>query len=336
MNLVTAKPSSGSNIRLREFKQYKFPQDIRNQIKSLMQLDNWHGLLALLEDYAVILVSAWITIHVTGFFYPVALLLIGSRQRALATLLHESAHGTLAKNKILNNILGTFCSGYLILQQMEDYKRSHCKDHHRHMGDPQLDPDTRFYYEQGLFDQSLTPREFCVKHIIQPLFLLKVPRYVEYVFKHRLLVVKGNYQERIIKLIYWSVIVGVSIGFGFWHHLILFWVIPYFTTFQVIGWFIEMSEHYPLVKDGNVDLYMSRNRFSPWYEAFFTSIHCENFHLIHHLIPSVPFWNLPKVHQILLNDPNYRRHNRLTSGIFFSSQGIPSIVSSWLHYIQVR
>ena len=313
----------------RQYEQYKFSLDIKSQLKELTKLDNWHGLLALLEDCLLVLASILITSHVTWFFYPLALLIIGSRQRALTTLLHDSAHGVLAKNKLLNSVLGTFCSGYLIFQQMIPYKKSHCSMHHSHLGNPELDPDFKFYLEEGLY-YAQSPRDFLVKHIIKPLLLFKVPQYMFYLVKHRLFGSCCDLYETIIMLAYLFTIVSAAVCFGFWDKLILFWLVPYITVFQVLGYFIEVSEHYPLVGKNTVDLYMTRNRFSPWYEAFFTSMHGENFHLIHHLMPSVPFWNLAQAHKILLADPHYFRHNSLTGGIFFPSNGTPSIVSTFI------
>lgn len=324
-----------SNAVKWKYERYKFSPEITCQIRELTKLDNWHGLLALLEDYFIILVSILITSHVTWFFYPIALLVIGSRQRALTTILHESAHGVLAKNKSLNWVLGTFCSGYLILQQMNAYKKSHCSEHHSHLGNPERDPDFKFYREEGLYN-PFSPKDFLVKHILQPLLLFKAPQYLFYLVKHRLFGKKCDRKESTIMQAYLLIIVGASVWFGFWDQLILFWLVPYVTVFQVLGYFIEVSEHYPLVGKNTVDLYMTRNRFSPWYEAFFTSMHGENFHQVHHLLPSVPFWNLAKAHLILLTDSNYAKHNSLTGGIFFSASGVPSIVSSWINYVRGR
>ena len=326
---LTSEIAYRGNVGQIKYERYKFSPEIISRIKELTKLDNWHGLLALLEDYLLILASIVITSYVTWFFYPIALLVIGSRQRALTTILHDSAHGVLTKNKSLNWVLGTFCSGYLIFQQMIPYKKSHCYEHHSHLGNPKLDPDFKFYLEEGLYDTQ-SPRNFFVKHIIKPLLLFKVPQYIIYLVKHRLFGKGYDLYETIIMFAYLLTIVGASVWLGFWDKLILFWLVPYITVFQVLGYFIEVSEHYPLVGNNTIDLYMSRNRFSPWYEAFFTSMHGENFHLVHHLMPSIPFWNLAKAHKILLADPNYFRHNSRTSGIFFSSNGLPSIMSTFV------
>lgn len=334
MASLVIKSSVRENTQAKSYKTYRFSPEIRNQLKKFTRLDNWHGVLALTEDYFVIIASIWVTCQITWLFYPIALLIIGSRQRALATLLHESAHGTLARNKALNWFLGTFCSGYLIFQQMGDYKKSHCNGHHRHLGDPVLDPDSKFYHEQGLYDVSLRSTDFLIKHIIQPLLLLRVPHYLLYLLRHRLFASKSGSRETVLMLTYLLVIITASTWFNLFHTLLLFWIIPYITTFQVLGWFIELSEHYPLAAESNIDLYMSRNRLSPWYEAFFTGIHCESFHLVHHLSPSIPFWNLPRVHQILLSDPNYAKQHQATGGIFCASKGHRSIVLSWLCNLQ--
>jgi fatty acid desaturase len=314
---------------------YKFSLEIHKNLKLLTKLDNWHALLALLENYTIILSSILITCYLSGCFYPLALLLIGSRQRALATLLHESAHGTLARNRFLNQMLGTFGSGYLIFQQMTAYKKTHCLNHHGHLGNPGYDPDFKFYLSEGLYE-PISPSSFLLRYIIQPLLLLRVPVYLIYLIRHRLFAKENDRRESLLLLGYWAAIVGLSVWLGFWDKLILFWFIPYLTIFQVLGWFIELSEHYPLLGNSNIDLYLSRNRFSPWCEAFFTSIHNENFHLVHHLLPNVPFWNQPKAHKILMTDPNYRSQNELTGGIFFSHKHHPSVLSHILEFVRSK
>ena len=211
------------NVGQTKYERYKFSPEIISRIKELTKLDNWHGLLALLEDCLLIQASILITSHVTWFFYPIALLIIGSRQRALTTILHDSAHGVLVKNKSLNWVLGTFCS-----------------KHHSYLGNPEQDPDFKFYLEEGLYDAAC-PRDFLVKHIIKPLLLFKVPQYMFYLVKHRLFGSCCDLYETIIMLAYLFTIMGASVWFGFWDELILFWLVPYISVFEVLGYFIEVS-----------------------------------------------------------------------------------------------
>lgn len=313
---------------------YKFDTSIQKEIKSLSKLDNWHCIQALLEDYFFIVASISITYYISWYFYPVAVLIIGARQRALATLLHEAAHKTLAKNKYLNFAIGSFFSGYLILQTFTGYKKSHVDYHHKYFGNPLLDPDYYFHISEGLYNpQNFS--SFINKYIVMPLLLAKVPNYLYALIKDRLSIQKTNKLETIIMLTYLLTITVLSWIFNAEYLLILFWLIPYLTTFQIIGWFIELSEHYPLVGNNDIDIYMTRNRKSHWSEAFFLSIHNENYHLDHHLNPVTPFWNLPKAHQIRLRDSNYAKIDNSAGGIFISSNNSPSVIQSLIEKTKI-
>lgn len=114
----------------------------------------------------------------------------------------------------------------------------------------------------------------------------------------------------------------VLVGYKFY---LLCWILPYFTTFQVITWFIEPAEHYPMIAYGKNNIEVSRNRFSHFVEHFFTAMHTENYHLVHHLFPAIPFWNLEKAHFILMQDDEYHSVNSKFGGIFVSSNSNPSM-----------
>jgi fatty acid desaturase len=313
---------------------YNFDSSIRKQLNSLSKLDNWHCLLALLEDYGAIALSAIATCCISWYFYPLAVLIIGSRQRALATLLHEAAHRTLAKNKDLNQIVGTFCSGYLILQAMGSYRESHVRFHHGHFGDRNLDPDYKYAIQEGLYDETLSPQKFALRNIAFPLLLTKVPSYLYSLIEHRLFD-QRNRKEIAGMIIYLGILASIFINLGWGQYILLFWFVPYLTTFQIIGWFIEMGEHYPLMNN-TVNLYMTRNRHGHWLEKAFTGMHNESYHLIHHLHPTIPFWQMPKAHQIYLQDKNYAQFDSKTGGLFLSANKAPTIIRSIIDRISLR
>ena len=77
--------------------RHPFDRSIKKRLMSLRKLDNWHGLVALFYDYAVIAAAIYF-FWLTPWAYPVSVILIGSRQRALATILHEAAHQCLVKS----------------------------------------------------------------------------------------------------------------------------------------------------------------------------------------------------------------------------------------------
>lgn len=246
------------------YKIYRFDDKIHRKISTLSKLDNWHCFLALIENYMIIFLIA-AACSVSWYLYPLAVLIIGSRQRALTTLLHEASHNTLAKNKLLNFVVGTFFSGYFIFQTMGSYRASHVRFHHGYFGNTELDPDYKFAIEAGWYDPCRNQEKFTFHNIILPFLLAKVPSYLYYLIKYRLLDKRTNCQETIVMIIYLAIITSILIAFGCGKYILLFWIIPYLTTFQIISWFIEMSEHYPLMSN-RVNLYMTRNRHSHWLE----------------------------------------------------------------------
>jgi fatty acid desaturase len=307
--------------------KYSFDTDIKKSIKSLCQYDNVHCFLGLSADFIWIAFGIYLSC-LSFYFYPLTLLIIGSRQRALATLLHDATHHCLAKNKTLNKILGTFFSGYLIFQTWEAYQKSHVYQHHVRLGDPKLDPDFKYYLDSGLY-QTISRWQFFYRFFLKPLLFLNVPSSFVYLVKNRLMDKKVR-AELFWMLVSLSCFIAIGTYLTNWTFFFLYWLVPYLTVFQTLTWFIEVSEHYPLVAGATVDIDATHNRFSHPIEGFFTSMHHENFHLIHHLFPAVPFWNMKKAHQVLLNDPVYAQKNACFGGIFLSGNHTKS---QWTHLL---
>lgn len=130
-------------------------------------------------------------------------------------------------------------------------------------------------------------------------------------------------------------IIGCASIFGHTLNLLFFWIVPFLTTFQILGWFIELAEHAPYMNN-RLDVHMTRNRHSHWFEQFLTGIHGEAYHLAHHLRPRVPFWKMAELHRILLRDPDYRQWDSQCGGIFLSENGAPSVISLLIEQCRQR
>ncbi|EDP7844203.1 fatty acid desaturase family protein, partial [Campylobacter coli] len=157
-----------------------FENTILKELKVLYKLDNYHGIFAVLWDYLQIILIIVISCFMQNIFmYLFAVLFIGTRQRALATILHESAHRILAKNRKLNDFLGKYPSGYLIFQTFKKYRQSHVIKHHGFLGIENKDPDYDFYIQSKLF-ASYSLKEFIFRHLILPLFLSKTFDFISY------------------------------------------------------------------------------------------------------------------------------------------------------------
>lgn len=100
------------------------------------------------------------------------------------------------------------------------------------------------------------------------------------------------------------------------HVLIFYWVIPYFTLAYWITDLLEFTEHYPLLKIYDIDIKMSWNRELNLFENFLFGIHNDNYHLVHHLWPRIPNWNIRKAHEIMMRDEEYNKLHNLPSSLF--------------------
>lgn len=308
----------------------RFDSDIAAALKRLSALDNWHALLALAADYLLV-AAAVLAAESAPLLYVASLVLIGSRQRALTTILHDAAHGRAARTRWLNWVAGTFLSGYLIFQAFQPYRQSHVMNHHGHLGDPGHDPDLQLYLDTGLYD-GMSRARFFWRQVLATLLLLNAIGYLWYVTRHRLLALVRCRAELVYMGLFWGAIFVLLSLLGAWRLFLLYWVVPYLTTFLIIGRFIEIAEHFPLLGTAQASsvLYSTRNRFSHAAEALFFSMHNENFHLVHHLRPEIPFWNMAKAHRVMLADAQYARANAGFGGIFFSGNGQPALIPALL------
>ncbi|MFF9322030.1 fatty acid desaturase [Streptomyces sp. NPDC014735] len=323
----------------RRHRQYRFAPDIEQRIRELNVLDNWHGPLGWTRDLLLVIGSVLLCSGVSWWLYPLALVVIGSRQRAFSNLLHESAHNILTADRRLNLLLGTVLTAYPIFQLHYAYKRSHVAEHHPHLGNPDRDPDLRYFIERKVY-QRQSKKRLWWSLVVLPLLGSSTWSYLRYLVRNRFggqhadepaggsagSAARGRRErrDRVVFALFWAVVVGASVAMGWWHLIILFWLIPYLTIFQILGWYIELSEHTPLVRDSNISLFMTRNRMSRGLELFLTGTYADHRHLDHHLDPRTPYWNLERARRIRLDDAQYATVDRSFSGLFHRGrQGQP-------------
>jgi fatty acid desaturase len=308
-----------SPSRHRGYERHEFSAEILARVRKCKETDNFHGPRELLEDWAVIAASvfgsllawqyadAWVAVPT----YLCAIFMIGGRQRALADILHQAAHRTLANNRNLNHFLGTFCSGYLIFQSFSGYQSSHVKNHHGLFAHSTLDPDYLHYQRCGICGPNRTPK--AVRNYIVNLFTLRsIFGYLRYLVAHRILPSDERSGERVIRFMFLGAIIGAFFVSGLWPFLLAYWIVPLITTQAWIGAVIELMEHYPMIEgEKRIDIFMSRNRNCSRISNFLLGLQqYEGYHTIHHKFPFIPPWRNEEVHRICMEDPVYRSLNQ--------------------------
>src|SRR5207244_2514553 len=95
-----------------------------------------------------------------------------------------------------------------------------------------------------------------------------------------------------------------------WFYFLVLWLIPEFTVLTAIFRIRNLSEHYGV--GSTHELNESRNVLPAWWERMLIAPCNVNFHLDHHLFPSVPWYNLPRLHRVLMQQKPYAAHAHIT------------------------
>ena len=114
---------------------------------------NWRILLQEYVTYAVFVAICmatyhWIVAHGWSRWwilpvYMLTVLAIGLwTQNRLSCLVHESSHFLLFKNRLLNDIAANLLVCFPFFAKINNYRAGHW-GHHRHVNDPQNDPDLK-------------------------------------------------------------------------------------------------------------------------------------------------------------------------------------------------
>jgi fatty acid desaturase len=119
-------------------------------------------------------------------------------------------------------------------------------------------------------------------------------------FKYRMIKLRQDWSEvlnltAIFRLLVCFGIALIALYFNFLWTLIILWLVPYVTVFQVLNRIRLYTEHNNILEDNM----QTRSVLLPVWIAFFLSPYNLGYHSEHHLYPSVPFYNLKELHKII-------------------------------------
>lgn len=259
---------------------------------------NVRGFLAIATDYSVIavtiLASEWIRASYPSWLfygaYVAACFILASRYRGLEILVHEASHNNVFDTRIFNRKL-QFLFAYPVFLHVQSYVGIHMA-HHQQIGDFDNDPDILIYKKWGL--DKLPENKVWVLYV-RPLILFFTLDYFRSTF--------ANYwrikADRLSKAIYWAAVLAVLYYADAWSLVFVYYVIPFFILLPILRFHARANEHTAV--DFNFAHKSARNNLG-FFHTCILHPHGDGYHQIHHLYPSVPFYNLPKVHRFLLDN----------------------------------
>jgi fatty acid desaturase len=236
--------------------------------------------------------------------YVLAVMLIGARQLGLAILMHDAAHGALHPNQKINDWVGEWLCAAPVGGRLESYRAYHLK-HHRYTEQPE-DPDLalsapfpisrRSFWRKVARD--LTGQTFLKQRAAQLFGGRKAGEVVNASTTH-FLIANG------------ILFAGAAL-IGYWWLYPALWIVAMATWLPLVTRLRNIGEHacVPVSED---PFSHARTTLANPIERLFIAPFWVHYHAEHHVFMHVPCYNLPQLHQLLL-EKGYRDRITITRG----------------------
>ena len=258
----------------------------REEIAALHRKSDLRGLWSIAVNWGLIAAAlalvAWRPHPLTVI--P-ALVLLGNRQLGLAVLMHDCGHRALFRTRALNRWVGSWLCAAPVVSDLDAYMKKHAK-HHVSAGsedDPDLDNYRPYAVSKASFRRKIL-RDLTGRTGLRT--LVSIWR-------------GGGARLFVRPLIANGVLFGVLWALGRpW--LWLLWLGAWLTTNMLFARIRQAAEHavVPDLFDPDPRKH-TRTTLPRLWERLTLAPNHVNFHLEHHLLPTVPPYRLPAMHRIL-------------------------------------
>ena len=282
----------------------------KSLIHDLQKINPGRSILMILREWMIIAATIYLTVNY-WYLYLVSIFVIGARMHALAILMHEAAHVRLFKNRKINDLVCDVFCAWPLLADVGSYRNNHFK-HHNYLN-TQSDPDWAFKLDRQEFNFP-KGKWFFYGEALKYLIGVNTYRDLKQIFS-RLGANKKSYgvEYRVARLAFYSFAILLIILSSGFVEFILLWIVPMFTTYLFFMYVRSVAEHFGGMEYNHL-LNHSRTTVPNNLEKFFIAPNNVSYHLDHHLYPLVPCHNLPKLHNILMQNPVYKENAHVTYG----------------------
>lgn len=313
---------------------------LKDEMKYFAQRSDLWGMWCIISVWAVI-ASCFIAMalavnhlpwYLASIVMVVAMIILGGRHLALAIVMHEAAHHTLFKTRWMNDVFANWTSAKFIWNDVFKFRAHHMVHHSNTTAS--FDPD------RPIYEPLPVTRGSMMRKFIRDLFGITGIKFLI----GRMLMSAGVLQ--------WSDAIGVRAdtkGWPWYRYIVRFvtdfwptfltnfvlylvlaatghgwlyftWVLAYMIPFTIFVRIRAMAEHagLELVPD---TLRNTRTTSAGWIARMTVAPIRVNYHMEHHIMASVPYYRLPKLHRLLRQKghvpvpPNYLDVIRICSSL---------------------
>lgn len=283
----------------------------RDEIATLIERSDGRGALAVLVSWALIVASfAALVRFPHPITFVVAVVVIGGRQLGLAVLMHEAAHGTLFRTRLLNDVVTDWLCARPVFTDVARYRKHHLS-HHAHAGtdqDPDRDLVTPFPVTRASLTRKLVRDLTGISGLKRTLGIALMDcGLLEYNVSGtaRRLPYRGAFfhVRTLLRNAGPAILTNAAMfaALALLGHAWVYsaWVVAYLTTYGAFIRVRSMAEH-ACTPGGRDARDHTRTTYAGWFARLTVSPHSVGYHLEHHLLPTVPYFRLAAMHDELL------------------------------------
>lgn len=280
------------------------------EIQDLLRTRNWRAWLSIGLDWGLVfgamaMVAAWPNLLTV----LLAIAVIGARQLGFAVLMHEASHGALFRNRKLNDWVGNWLCAYPIWADLKPYRAYHLQHHAKNW--TAEDPDLNLATKHPCTAASMRRKiwrdlsgqvgwkrvKAVLRRDLTGTRFTKTRRDTEVSFGKTAAAGTTGWQN--LKGVFVTNLALLVILTAAGHPaLYLLWVVAWFTTNSMVTRWRSIAEH-NMVPDTKDELRNTRTILASWWERLLIAPNRVNYHLEHHLLMTVPLYNLPRMHRML-------------------------------------
>jgi len=283
-------------------------------LKPLFKTNSFRHVLDIVYNWCIIALTIFICVTYPSFLmYVLSVFIIGAKMHALAILMHDATHFRFLKNRKWNDLITNWITMYPIFTSIEKYRENHLR-HHQHLNTDH-DPDWVAKLGNRAFTFPKTKKEFLLSLLSYMVLYQGIMDAIWFIKRFNNVEKKNSTikENKPSKLFFYILLFSGLTILGIWKYFLIFWVVPYFSAFFLYQYIRSVAEHFGDLAYED-DLSSSRTIKANAIERFFIAPHNVSYHLEHHLFPGVPYYNLPKLHILLMEQSIYESKAHITIG----------------------
>jgi fatty acid desaturase len=270
----------------------------KEDIRDLLVMRDWRSWLSVATNWALIAAAFALVVRWPNpLTIVLALFIIGARQLGFAVLMHEAAHRSLFANRRVNDFVGNWLCAFPIWSDLRPYRPYHLQHHAKNWTDE--DPDLALANPFPITRASMRRKVW--RDLSGQTGLKRFRATIRRDLGLSRGRVKRNFDagiEAFYGVLLMNAVLLAILTLAGHPALYLLWIGAWLTSYSLVMRIRSIAEH-AMIPDPTDEMNNTRTTIARWWERLLIAPNRVNFHLEHHILPTVPHYNLPRMHRLL-------------------------------------